>query len=154
MTKIALFPGSFDPITIAHFDILSVALPLFDKVVIGLGVNSTKQNVYSPEHRMDMLQKVYATYPNIEIVAYTGLTVSFCKQIGAKYMIRGIRSVADFEYEKAIAQMNHAMHSDVESIFILSKPAYSAISSTIVRDILRNGGDVSEFVPKEIVGML
>ena len=154
MKKIALFPGSFDPITLAHIDILNRALPLFDKVYVGIGLNSTKQSFLSAEKRLEMLQEVFKNYKNVEVLSYSGLTVDYCKKIGAQYMIRGIRSVSDFEYEKAIAQMNHAMHSDIESIFILSKPGFSAISSTIVRDILRNGGDVEQFVPKEALKML
>ena len=154
MEKIALFPGSFDPITNAHMDILQRSLPLFDKVYVGVGLNSTKQSFFSPETRLKMLQQVFQNIPKIEVVTYEGLTVEFCKKINAQYMIRGIRSTADFEYEKAISQMNHAMHPEIESIFILSKPGYSAISSTIVRDIIRNGGDVSKFVPKEILSLV
>lgn len=154
MEKIALFPGSFDPITSAHMDILNRALPLFDKVYVGVGLNSTKQALFSAEQRVNMLKKVFEKYSNIEVISYEGLTVEFCHKIGAQYMIRGIRSTSDFEYEKAISQMNHAMRPEIESIFILSKPGYSAISSTIVRDILRNGGDISKFVPKEILSFV
>jgi pantetheine-phosphate adenylyltransferase len=152
--KIALFPGSFDPITIAHVDILKRSIPLFDKVVLGIGLNSSKQNFLSAEVREDIVRSVFKPYPNVEIATYEGLTVDFCKQIGATYMIRGIRSVADFEYERAIAQINQTMMPNVETIFILSKPEYSAISSTIVRDILRNHGDVSPFLPKEALEFL
>lgn len=148
MQKIALFPGSFDPITLAHIDILNRALPLFDKVYVGLGINSTKQSFLSEEQRKLMLEKVFEGNSKIEVTSYEGLTVEYCKKIGAQYMIRGIRSTSDFEYEKAISQMNHAMHPEIESIFILSKPGFSAISSTIVRDILRHGGDVTPFVPE------
>lgn len=151
MEKIALFPGSFDPITFAHMDILNRSLNLFDKVYVGIGLNSTKQSLLSPSQREQMLKKVFANTAKIEVVTYEGLTVEFCHKIGAQYMIRGIRSTADFEYEKAISQMNHAMRPEIESIFILSKPGFSAISSTIVRDILRNGGDISKFVPKEVL---
>jgi pantetheine-phosphate adenylyltransferase len=154
MKKIALFPGSFDPITFAHMDILNRSLDLFDKVYVGIGLNSTKQSLLSAEKREQMLKKVFADNPKIEVVKYEGLTVEFCHTIGAQYMIRGIRSTSDFEYEKAISQMNHAMRPEIESIFILSKPGFSAISSTIVRDILRNGGDVSKFVPKEVLSEL
>jgi pantetheine-phosphate adenylyltransferase len=154
MEKIALFPGSFDPITYAHMDILNRSLNLFDKVYVGIGLNSTKQSLLSPEKREQMLKKVFANSAKIEVVCYEGLTVEFCHKIGAQYMIRGIRSTSDFEYEKAISQMNHAMRPEIESIFILSKPGFSAISSTIVRDILRNGGDISKFVPKEIIDEL
>jgi pantetheine-phosphate adenylyltransferase len=154
MKKIALFPGSFDPITFAHMDILNRSLDLFDKVYVGIGLNSTKQSLLTAEKREQMLKKVFANNPKIEVVKYEGLTVEFCHTIGAQYMIRGIRSTADFEYEKAISQMNHAMRPEIESIFILSKPGFSAISSTIVRDILRNGGDVSKFVPQAVMDEL
>ena len=152
--KIALFPGSFDPVTKAHVDILKRSISLFDKVVIGIGINSTKQALLPIETRQKMLQAVFADEPKVDIQTYSGLTVDFCKQIGAAYMIRGIRTVSDFEYEKAIAQMNHALVPEIESIFIVSKPGYSSISSTIVRDILRNGGDVSQFIPKEALAFL
>ena len=147
--NIALFPGSFDPITKAHVDILKRSISLFDKVVIGIGVNTTKQAYFDVETRKHMLEAVFLPEPKIEIVSYEGLTVEFCKNIGASHMIRGIRTVSDFEYEKAIAQMNHALIPEIESIFIVSKPGYSSISSTIVRDILRNHGNVSQFIPKE-----
>ncbi|MCO4294139.1 pantetheine-phosphate adenylyltransferase [Solitalea sp. MAHUQ-68] len=152
--KIALFPGSFDPITIAHLDIVKRAMPLFDKVVIGIGLNSSKPTFLSPEKRQEILHAVFNGDPKIEIRTYQGLTVDFCKELDAQYMIRGIRSVADFEYERAIAQINAVMKPEIETIFILSKPEYSAISSTIVRDILRNNGDVSAFVPKEAMTFL
>ena len=147
--KTALFPGSFDPITKAHVDILTRSVGLFDRVVIGIGINSTKTPFLDLETRISILQEVFANEPKIEVSTYKGLTVDFCKTIGATYIIRGIRTVSDFEYEKAIAQMNHALVPEIESIFILSKPGYSSISSTIVRDILRNNGDVSQFIPKE-----
>ncbi|WP_291401535.1 pantetheine-phosphate adenylyltransferase [Daejeonella sp.] len=152
--KIALFPGSFDPVTKAHVDILKRSLPLFDKVVIGIGLNSTKPAYLNLEKRKEILRAVFADEPKVEVKTYEGLTVEFCKKIDAKYMIRGIRTVSDFEYEKAIAQMNHALAPDIESIFIVSKPGYSSISSTIVRDIMRNNGDVSQFIPKEAVDLL
>lgn len=152
--KIALFPGSFDPVTKAHVDILKRSISLFDKVVIGIGINSTKQALLPIDARKKMLEAVFADEPKVEIRTYSGLTVDFCKEIGAKYMIRGIRTVSDFEYEKAIAQMNHALVPEIESIFIVSKPGYSSISSTIVRDILRNKGDISQFVPKEVLAFI
>jgi pantetheine-phosphate adenylyltransferase len=145
--KIALFPGSFDPVTNAHVDIVQRSLGLFDKVVIGIGVNSSKQSLLQPDLRKKMLESVFRDEPKIEITVYEGLTVDFCRQIDAEYMIRGIRTVSDFEYEKAIAQMNHALVPEIESIFIVSKPGFSSISSTIVREILKYHGDVSGFVP-------
>jgi len=152
--KIALFPGSFDPVTKAHVDILKRSVNLFDKIYIGIGVNSSKQSFLSIEKRELMLRAVFETEPKIHIIAYEGLTVDFCRQIGAAYMIRGIRTVSDFEYEKAIAQMNHALEPEIESIFIVSKPGYSSISSTIVREILRYNGNADQFIPKEALQYL
>ena len=152
--KIALFPGSFDPVTKAHVDILQRSISLFDKVIVGIGANSTKASLLTPETREKMLRSVFAYEPKIEVTTYEGLTVNYCKEIGASYMIRGIRTVSDFEYEKAIAQMNQTLEPEIESIFILSKPGYSSISSTIVRDILRHNGDVSKFVPREALTFL
>ncbi len=152
--KVALFPGSFDPITKAHVDILRRSISLFDKVYVGIGLNSNKQPLMEANQRLEMLKAVFKSEPKIEVISYEGLTVNFCQKIGASYMIRGIRTVSDFEYEKAIAQMNHALIPNIESIFILSKPGYSSISSTIVRDILRYGGDVSQFVPAEALPFL
>ncbi|HWW40529.1 pantetheine-phosphate adenylyltransferase [Pedobacter sp.] len=152
--KIALFPGSFDPITIAHVDILKRALPLFDKIIVGIGLNSSKQNYLSAEKRQEIVSAVFTDYNNVEVQLYEGLTVDFCREINAQYMVRGIRSVGDFEYERAIAQINQTMMPEMETIFILSKPEYSAISSTIVRDILRNHGDVHKFVPAAAIAYL
>ncbi|MDN3580376.1 pantetheine-phosphate adenylyltransferase [Mucilaginibacter flavus] len=152
--KIALFPGSFDPVTKAHVDIVKRSVNLFDKVYIGIGANSTKQGFLTIETREQMLRAVFKNDDRIHIVAYEGLTVNFCKSIGAAYMIRGIRTVSDFEYEKAIAQMNHSLAPDIESIFIVSKPGYSSISSTIVREIMRHHGDVSQFIPTEALAYL
>jgi pantetheine-phosphate adenylyltransferase len=152
--KIALFPGSFDPVTKAHVDIVKRSVSLFDKVYIGIGANSSKQGLLSVAKREEMLRAVFEMEPKIHIVAYEGLTVDFCKSIDANYMIRGIRTVSDFEYEKAIAQMNHTMAPEIESIFIVSKPGYSSISSTIVREIMRHNGDVSQFIPKEALALL
>ena len=152
--KIALFPGSFDTITIAHVDILKRALPLFDRIVVGIGLNSAKQNFISAEKREEMVKTIFAGNEKVNVQLYEGLTVDFCRKINAKYMVRGIRSSSDFEYERAISQINQTMMPDVETILLLSKPEYSAISSTIVRDILRNKGDISYFVPKEVMAFL
>jgi pantetheine-phosphate adenylyltransferase len=152
--KIGIFPGSFDPVTKAHVDIIKRSVGLFDKFYIVIGDNSSKKGLLTVEQREKMLRAVFENEPKIHIVAYEGLTVDFCRSIGASYMIRGIRTVSDFEYEKAIAQMNHSLAPDIESIFVVSKPGYSSISSTIVRDILRHHGDVSQFVPKEALPFL
>jgi len=152
--KIALFPGSFDPITIAHVDILKRALPLFDKIVVGIGLNSSKQSFLSASKREEIVNQVFKGFPSVSVALYEGLTVDFCKKINANYMVRGVRSVGDFEYEKAIAQINQTMMPEMETIILLSKPEYSAISSTIVRDILRNNGDVSKFLPEQAIPFL
>ncbi|MGY3052180.1 pantetheine-phosphate adenylyltransferase [Pedobacter sp. UYEF25] len=152
--KIALFPGSFDPITIAHVDILRRGMPLFDKIVVGIGLNSSKQNFLTAQQREQILNIVFEGFKNVEIQTYEGLTVDFCRKINASYMLRGIRSASDFEYERAIAQINQTMMPDVETVLLLSKPEYSAISSTIVRDILRNNGNVSPFVPEKALKLL
>src|ERR1700759_5158092 len=152
--KTALFPGSFDPVTKAHVDIIKRSVGLFDKLYIGIGDNSSKKGLLTVAQRENMLRAVFENDANIHIIAYEGLTVDFARSIGAGYMIRGIRTVSDFEYEKAIAQMNHALAPEIESIFIVSKPGYSSISSTIVREILRHNGDVSQFVPKEALPFL
>ena len=152
--NVALFPGSFDPVTKAHVDIIKRSIGLFDKLYIGIGDNSSKKGLLSIDQREKMLRAVFENEPRIHVIAYDGLTVEFCKSIGAKYMIRVIRTVSDFEYEKAIAQMNHALMPDIESIFIVSKPGYSSISSTIVREVLRHDGDVSQFIPKEALAYL
>ncbi|WP_343534199.1 pantetheine-phosphate adenylyltransferase [Pedobacter sp.] len=152
--KIALFPGSFDPITIAHVDILKRSLPLFDKIVVGIGLNSSKQSFLSAQKREEIVKSIFVNDSNVEVQLYQGLTIDFCKKINATYMVRGIRSASDFEYERAIAQINKSMMPEVETIILLSRPEYSAISSTIVRDILRNNGDVSQFVPTEALAFL
>ena len=152
--KTALFPGSFDPVTKAHVDIVKRSVNLFDKLYIGIGMNSSKQGLLTVEKREQMLKAVFRYDSRIEIIAYEGLTVEFCKSIGATYMIRGIRTVSDFEYEKAIAQMNHSLEPEIESIFIVSKPGYSSISSTIVREIMRYNGNVDQFIPKEALEFL
>lgn len=152
--KIALFPGSFDPVTVAHVDILERSVSLFDKIVVAVGANSSKQAMLSVETRVKILESVFQGNTKIEVTAYEGLTVDYCKKIGAGHMIRGIRTVSDFEYEKAIAQMNHELEPTIESIFILSNPGYSSLSSTIVRDILRHRGDVAKFVPPQALAFL
>ena len=150
-SKIAVFPGSFDPITIGHIDIVKRAAPLFDKIIIGIGENSQKKYLYSLEQRMKWIATVFADIPTVSVEAYEGLTVNFCVEKNANYILRGIRSAADFEYEKTIAHLNNAMYPNLETILILSKPELSSISSTIVREIIRGKGNVAKFVPTEIV---
>lgn len=148
--KIAVFPGSFDPITKGHESIILRCLPLFDEIVIGIGYNSNKHYYFSQERREHFIRKTFEGQTKITVQRYTGLTVDFCKEIGAKYIIRGLRTSADFEFERAIAQMNRSMNPDVETVFIVSDPSLSHISSTIVRDILLYNGDISAFVPPTV----
>jgi pantetheine-phosphate adenylyltransferase len=148
--NIAVFPGSFDPITKGHEDIILRAAPLFTKIIVAIGVNSQKNYMFSLDQRMRWLEQIFREEKNVSVEAYEGLTVSFCKSRNAKYILRGIRNTADYEFEKNIAQMNNELESSIETIFFVSKPGLSAINSTIIRDILRNKGDVSAFIPKGI----
>jgi len=150
MKRIAVFPGSFDPITKGHENILRRALPLFDEIIIAIGKNDSKQNYFSLEQRKTWLGQVFDKEPKVKIETYTGLTIDFCKKMNATYILRGLRTSADFEFEKAIAQNNKIMADEIETVFILPVPELSAINSTIVRDIIRNGGDASPFVPNGI----
>lgn len=150
MKKIAVFPGSFDPITKGHADIVLRSLPLFDEIIIAIGVNSQKQSLYTLDQRMDWIREVFKNEKKVKVESYEGLTVNFCEKKKAKYLLRGIRSAADFEYEKTIAHLNNDMLPGLETILMLSKPELSSVSSTIVREIIRGKGKVAKFVPKEI----
>ncbi|MBL0102556.1 MAG: pantetheine-phosphate adenylyltransferase [Bacteroidetes bacterium] len=148
--KIAVFPGSFDPITKGHENILTRGLPLFDEIIVGIGHNTNKNYFFSQERREHFIKKTFEGEPKIKVMRYSGLTVEFCKEIGATHILRGLRTSADFEFERAIAQMNNAMAPQIETIFIVSDPAFSHISSTIVRDILLYQGDIAKFVPAAV----
>lgn len=150
MKKIALFPGSFDPITKGHEAIVKRALGLFDEIIVAIGNNTGKTNCFSLEKRKQWIEQVFANEPKVAVQNYSGLTVDFCKKVKATFILRGLRTAADFEFEKTIAQMNKAMAKDIETIFILTTPELSAINSTILRDILKHGGDVSQFIPEGI----
>ncbi|MBK5284284.1 MAG: pantetheine-phosphate adenylyltransferase [Bacteroidia bacterium] len=150
MNKTAVFPGSFDPVTIGHVDIVKRALPLFDKLIIAIGSNSEKKYYFPAEKRESWLKTIFENEKKIEVVRYDGLTVDFCKGNSASYILRGIRTSADFEFERLIAQMNSQMAPEVETVFLLSRPEFSHISSTIVRDIIRNKGNAGMFVPEEV----
>jgi pantetheine-phosphate adenylyltransferase len=150
MKKIAVFPGSFDPFTIGHEAIVKRALSLFDEIIIAVGANALKKSYYSLDTRKEMIAKVFCTEPKVRVDHYEGLTVDYCKKNGAKYLLRGLRTAADFEFERAIAQVNRAMASDIDSVFLLTIPEHTPINSTIVRDIIRSGGDASRFVPASI----
>ncbi len=145
--RICLFPGTFDPVTLGHTDIINRALPLFDKLVIGIGRNSNKQPLFSEQQRIDWLNEIYAGNDKVEAVLYDGLTVKCCKEIGADFILRGIRYVNDFEYEKAIADMNRSLVENIETIFLTCLPQFTSVASTLVRDVLKNGGDVTKFLP-------
>ena len=150
MKKIALFPGSFDPITKGHESIVKRALGLFDEIIIAIGNNSGKFSYFPIEKRQKWMEQVFAHEPKIKVQSYKGLTVDFCKKVKANYILRGLRTSADFEFERTIAQMNKAMAPEIETIFIIALPELSAINSTIVRDIIKHGGEVNQFIPKGI----
>lgn len=145
--RVGLFPGTFDPVTFGHLDIIERALPLFDKLYIGIGVNTNKQPMFSAEARAYWLDELFKKEPKVEAVIYEGLTVECCKKVNATYILRGIRYVNDFEYEKAIADMNRTLDKNIETIFLTCLPKYTSVASTLVRDVIKNGGNVSQFVP-------
>lgn len=148
--RTCLFPGSFDPVTLGHVNIIERAVGLFDKLVIGIGSNSAKQSMFSVAQRIDWMQAIFADNAKIEVAAYEGLTIDFCRKINAQYILRGIRYVNDFEYERAIADMNNSLAPEIETIFLTSATKHASISSTLVRDVIRNGGDATQFLPKEV----
>ena len=150
MNKKAIFPGSFSPFTLGHKSVVDRSLTLFDKIIIAIGINSEKNEYFSIEERKEWIKKIYANNPKIEVQFYEGLTVDFCEKVKAKYILRGLRDSHDFKYEKNISQVNKNLNPEVETIFIITPPEISHISSTIIRDIIKNGGDVSQFLPKEI----
>jgi pantetheine-phosphate adenylyltransferase len=147
MQRIALFPGTFDPVTLGHIDIIDRALPLFDKLIIGIGRNVNKQPMFSEEQRLKWIKQIYARNKKVDAVVYDGLTVACCKKVNAKFIVRGIRYVNDFEYEKAIADMNRSLEEKIETVFLTCLPQFTSVASTLVRDVLRNGGEVSQFLP-------
>lgn len=151
MARIAVFPGSFDPVTKGHESVILRALPLFDTIIIAIGNNSTKTYMFPLEKRKSWLKQAFAKHKQVEVEEYSGLTVDFCKKKGANYILRGIRNPGDYEFESNIAQMNKAMVPGIETIFMLTLPEHTAISSTIVRDILKHGGDATQFIPSGIV---
>jgi pantetheine-phosphate adenylyltransferase len=147
--KRALFPGSFDPITLGHLDIIERSVPLFDEIVIGVGTNSNKKYMFPLKKRMAFIEETFSNYKNISVSQYEGLTIEFCKKVQANFIIRGLRNPADFEFEKAIAHTNRAL-SGIETIFLLTAAKTSFISSSIVREIISNKGDYSQLVPGSV----
>jgi pantetheine-phosphate adenylyltransferase len=150
MKKIAVFPGSFDPFTIGHEGIVKRALSLFDEIIVAVGANALKKSFYSVDTRKKMISKVFQNEPRVKIDHYEGLTVDYCRRYNSKFLLRGLRTSYDFEFERAIAQVNKAIAPEIESVFILTVPEHTHINSTIVRDIIRSGGDASKFVPSSI----
>ena len=154
MQRICLFPGTFDPVTLGHTDIIDRSLPLFDKVVVGIGINATKNPMFTAEQRKIWFEEIYKNEPKVEVGIYDGLTINYCQAIGARFILRGIRYVSDFEYEKTIADANRTMERTIETIFLTGEPKYTSVASTIVRDIIRNGGNASPFLPEAVIRSL
>ncbi len=152
--RIGLFPGTFDPITLGHIDIIDRALPLFDKLYIGIGRNTNKQPLFPESDRLQWIKECYRDTEKIQAIVYEGLTVDCCRMVGAKFILRGIRYVNDFEYEKAIADMNRSIEHGVESIFLTCSPQFTSVASTLVRDVYRNKGDVRQFLPPPVIATL
>lgn len=154
MKRIAVFPGSFDPITKGHESIIRRAMPLFDEIIVAIGVNSNKSYFFSLEQRKRWIENTFADLPHVSVETFSGLTVEFCKAKNANYIIRGLRSSVDLNFERSIAQMNFAMAATIETVFLVTEPKFSAINSTIIRDIVRNKGNVTEFVPVAVANDL
>ena len=147
--KRALFPGSFDPLTLGHYDIIKRGVTLFDEIVVAIGVNASKKYMFSLEERKKFIEEAFADEPKIKVVTYKGLTVDFCKDIGVKFILRGLRNPADFEFEKAIAHTNRDL-APIETVFLLTAAKTSYIASSIVRDVIRHNGDYTKLVPKSV----
>lgn len=150
MERIAVIPGSFDPVTRGHESIVKRSIGLFDRIIIALGENSGKTSFFPLEQRLAWLREIFASEESVSVASYKGLTVEYCRSIGAAYILRGLRTSADFEFERGIGQMNRYISPGIETIFLLSEPEYSPVSSSVVRDIYRNGGDISRFIPEGI----
>jgi len=148
--KRAIFPGSFDPLTKGHEELVKRGLELFDEIIVAIGTNANKKYLFSLEERIDFIQKTFHNEPRVKVESYDGLTIEYCKQREAQFMLRGLRTSADFEFERAIAQINKEMMPSVETVFLITSAELSAISSSIVRDIIKNKGDASPFLPSGI----
>jgi len=149
MAKIAVFPGSFDPITLGHFDIINRSIPLFDKIIVAIGINADKKYMFSLAERTKFIEDGFKNEPSVSVMSYEGLTIDFCRKVGAEFILRGLRNPADFEFEKAIAHTNRQL-SEIETVFLLTAANTAFISSSIVRDVIRNGGDYTSLVPDSV----
>lgn len=150
MKKIAVFPGSFDPITLGHLSVIRRALPLFDQIIVAIGINSEKKSMFSLEQRKAWISEIFDQDSGVVVASYSGLTIDFCKQSHARFLLRGLRSGGDFEFESSIAQVNKKLAPEVETVFLLTDSEYAPISSSIVRDVIRHGGDIRKLVPAEV----
>ena len=150
MTHKAIFPGSFDPITLGHYDIIKRGITLFDEVIVAIGVNADKKYMFSLEERKIFIEKAFENEPKVKVITYQGLTIELCHKEKAQFILRGLRNPADFEFEKAIAHVNRKL-SKIETVFLLTASNTSYISSSIVRDVIRNGGDYKKFVPNSVL---
>ena len=148
--KIAVFPGSFDPVTVGHESIVRRALPLFDKIIVAIGVNADKSGYFPIEKRLEWLNQTFGDQPQVSVESYDGLTVDFCKKMDASYILRGLRTSADFEFERGVAQVNLKLIPEIETVFLLTLPEYVMVTSSIVREVHRHGGDINQFIPEQI----
>ncbi len=146
--KTAVFPGSFDPFTLGHESIVRKALPLFDRIIVAIGANTSKNSTFELEKRTQWIKETFADNSKVKVTSFKGLTVEFCREQNAQFILRGLRNPNDYQYESSIAQMNQALNSDVTSVFLICDPEYAAISSSIVREIYKNEGDITQFLPK------
>jgi len=149
--KIAVFPGSFDPITAGHESIIRRAIPLFDEIIVAIGINADKSSYFSLQDRINWIRYVIRDCPSVSVESYNGLTVDFCREKKASYLIRGLRTSADFEFERSVAQVNNKLTPEIETVFLLTKPEHVMVTSSIVREIHKHGGDVSQFVPEGVI---
>jgi pantetheine-phosphate adenylyltransferase len=151
MSRKALFPGTFDPFTNGHLDVVNKGLVIFDEIVIAIGTNSSKKEMFSLEQRIDWIKAIFKTKPAVNVISYEGLTVQICEEIGAEFILRGLRTVTDFEYERQIALVNESLVPGIQSVFVMSGQENSIVSSTIIRDLIRHGGDYKRYLPSEII---
>ena len=151
MIKRAVFPGSFDPITKGHENIIRRAMPLFDEIIVAVGLNIEKKSYFPVQDRIEWIKQVFADSPGVQVDSYSGLTVDYCRAVDASFILRGLRTSADFEFERTVGQVNKKLYPPIETIFLLTTPEYTSINSSIVRDVHKNGGDVSLFIPEGIV---